>query len=70
MFSAGLRTAKNASPYLRRVLHGATTDWMCVHLTPAWARLRTMIMAEKRPKWPSKPHTGLHMIQEDLHKLG
>ena len=29
-----------------------------------------MVAAGKLPKWRSKPHTGLNLLQKDLHRLG
>ena len=70
MLSAGLRTGRSASPFLRKILYGATTDWMCIHVTRAWARRKKTVAAGKPPNWPPKVHSGLYMLQKSLQKQG
>lgn len=68
--SQALKTARTASPWVRKVLYGANVDFACLHVTQQWKRMRKIINSVGRPSWVVKPHTGLHLLRANLKKWG
>ena len=65
-----LRTNRNSSPWLRRVLYGANIDYECIFIINLWNRINKLINHDLRPNWRCKPHTGLHLLRRALKNWG
>ena len=65
-----LRTNRNSSPWLRRVLYGANIDFECIYIVNLWNRTKKLFHHGFRSQWQSKPHTGVHLLRRVLKKWG